>query len=83
MPAPFEFTPDTRIADALDLDPRVIEAMKSLGLKCVDRRGEMCVAAEVETLTDAARYHDVPLDRILGTLNGLGVQAREEKKKED
>ena len=78
MSKAFLFKADTPIVVALDLDPSVIEAMKSLGLKCVNKRDEWCVAAEVETLNDAARYHDVPLDRILGTLNGLGVQAKEE-----
>ena len=75
---PFHFKADTPIAVALELDPRVIEAMKSLGLKCVDKSGEMCVAADVETLTDASRYHDIPLDRILETLNALGVRVKEE-----
>ena len=73
MTEPFLFTPRTNIQEALELDDRVVQALQSLGLKCVDRRSEMCVAAAVETLADASLYHDIPLDRILSTLNGLGL----------
>ena len=74
--ARFVFAPDTQIQTALEADPRVPEALRKLGLKCVDRRGEWCVAAAVESLADAAAYHDVPLDRILEELNRLGVAAK-------
>ena len=70
MPEP-KYTAGTNIQSALEGDPRVLEVMKGLGLKCVDRRGEMCVAAAVETLADAALYHDVPLETILTELNRL------------
>ncbi len=73
MTEPFLFTPRTNIQEALELDDRVVQALQSLGLKCVDRRSEMCVAAAVETLADASLYHDIPLDRILSSLNGLGL----------
>ncbi|HUR39520.1 MAG TPA: DUF1858 domain-containing protein [Planctomycetota bacterium] len=73
MTEPFLFTPRTNIQEALELDDRVVQALQSLGLKCVDRRSEMCVAAAVETLADAALYHDIALDKILTTLNGLGL----------
>jgi hypothetical protein len=69
----FLFTPQTNIQEALELDDRVVLALQAIGLKCVDKRNEMCVAAAVETLADAALYHDLPLDKILSTLNGLGV----------
>lgn len=69
----FLFTSSTKIEEALDLDDRVGLALKGLGLKCLDRRGEMCVAATVETLADAALYHDIPLDKILTALNALGL----------
>lgn len=69
----FLFTPRTNIQEALELDDRVVVALQSLGLKCVDKRNEMCVAAAVETLADAALYHDLPLDKILLTLNELGI----------
>ena len=68
----FLFTPRTNIQEALELDDRVVEALRTLGLKCV-LKDEMCVAAAVETLADAALYHDIPLDRILATLNELGI----------
>ncbi len=73
MTEPFLFTPLTNIQEALELDDRVVQSLQSLGLKCVDRRNEMCVAAAVETLADASLYHDIPLDKILSTLNALGL----------
>jgi len=72
----FLFTPRTNIQEALDLDDRVVVALQSLGLKCVDRHNEMCVAAAVETLADAALYHHIPLDKILLTLNELGLERK-------
>jgi hypothetical protein len=76
MTEPFLFTPRTNIQEALDLDDRVVVALKTLGLKCVDHRDEMCVAAAVETLGDASLYHNIPLDKILLTLNDLGLQKK-------
>lgn len=73
MTEPFLFTAATNIQDALEQDPRVLETLGRLGLKCVDRRGDWCVAAAVETLADAALYHNLPLDRILSDLNGLAI----------
>jgi hypothetical protein len=72
----FLFTPRTNIQEALELDDRVVRALQGIGLKCVDRRNEMCVAAAVETLADAALYHDIPLDKILATLNELGIERK-------
>ena len=77
MTEPFLFTPSTNIQEALELDDRVIRALQSLGLKCVDKRNDWCVAAAVETLADAALYHDLPLDKILQTLNGLGLPKKD------
>lgn len=76
MTEPFLFTPDTNIEKALDQDDRVGQALKSLGLKCLGRDDEMCVAASVETLKDAALYHDIPLEKILSALNALGIVAK-------
>lgn len=75
-PSPF-FAAETNIMNALERDDAVIVALKGLGLKCVDSSGEMCVAAEVETLADAARYHEVELGKILETLNGLDLKPKE------
>lgn len=72
----FVFTAETRILHALELDPRVIEAFKKLGLKCIDKRGEACAAVEVETLADASRYHDIGLETILAELNALKIQPK-------
>lgn len=70
------FEPGTRIQEALDLDDRVGQTLRRLGLKCVDRTGEACVAAESETLADAARYHDVGLEAILNELNALKIRRK-------
>lgn len=75
MSEAFLFTPRTNVQEALELDDRVVRALQGLGLKCV-LKDEMCVAAAVETLADAALYHDIPLDRILTTLNDLGLQKK-------
>jgi hypothetical protein len=66
------FDPKTKIQLAIEADPRVVEVLKKLGLKCVDRRGELCVAAEIENFEDAALYHEIPLERILEELDRLG-----------
>lgn len=63
---------ETNILKAIEADPRIAEVLKKLGLKCIDRYGELCVAAEVETFADAALYHEIPLERILGELDRLG-----------
>jgi hypothetical protein len=76
MSEPFPFAPETRILEALESDDRVIEAFRRLGLKCLDSRGELCAAVEVETLRDASLYHQVPLKKILEELNRLGVVRR-------
>jgi hypothetical protein len=73
MPEPFTFTAETNIEQALLLGDRVVEALKALGLKCVDKRDEMCPAATVETLREASLYHEIPLERILSTLNALQI----------
>lgn len=66
------YAADTNIAKAIEGDERIVEVLKKLGLKCVDRRGELCVAADVETFADAALYHEIPLDAILEALDRLG-----------
>ena len=73
MAEPFVFTAGTHIEQALLLDDRVEAALKALGLKCVDRHGEMCPAAAVETLREASLYHEIPLEKILEALNALQV----------
>jgi hypothetical protein len=76
MVEPFRFEPGTNIQAVLLLDDRVAQTLRRLGLKCVDKSGETCVAAEVETLADAARYHGVGLEAILNDLNELGINPR-------
>jgi len=73
---PFRFEAGTNIQEALQAGDPVAGAFKRLGLKCVDRGGEMCVAAEGETLADAARFHGIDLDAILGELNRLEVKPK-------
>lgn len=72
----FVFTRDTRIQEALDLGDAVVEAFRRLGLKCPN-----CVAAEKETLTQAALYHQMDLQRILDELNRLNVAPLEDEDK--
>ena len=66
------YTAATNIYKAIEADERVVEVLKRLGLKCIDKRGELCVAAEVESFAEAALYHEIELDRILDALNRLG-----------
>ncbi len=69
----------------LKVQNRVIEALRGLGLKCVIKVGkddEMCVGAAVETFSDAARYHDVDLDKILNTVNRLNLPPKPQPGKE-
>jgi len=73
MTAPVQFTAETNIEQALLMDDRVVKALQALGLKCVDKRDEMCVAASVETLREASLYHDIPLEKILAALNALQI----------
>ena len=74
-----EFTEATPIVEALKRDRRVVEAFRTLGLKCVERP-EWCVAVEVETLRHAALYHEVDLTTLLDTLNGLDLPKTETQK---
>ncbi len=69
MGQPFRFEARTNIREALERGEWVLEVFRRLGLKCVDRRQELCVAADVETLEDAARYHGIALQTLLGELN--------------
>jgi hypothetical protein len=74
MAAPFVFSAGTPILEALELDPeKVGAALKRLGLKCVGKGEEWCAAVAAETLADAARYHEVPLEKILAELNALAI----------
>ena len=47
---------------------QVEEEFRRFGLKCFD-----CAATEVETLRDAARYHEKPLEEILEALKKLKI----------
>lgn len=70
----FIFKAETSILDALELGPKVEEAFRGLGLKCPGKpKGEWCAAVEVETLSDASRYHEIDLQKILDALNALDI----------
>lgn len=77
MSGSFVFTGQTNIADALELDPRVVEAFRAMGLRCPGRtpKRDWCVASEKETLADAALYHERELEPILRELNALAIPA--------
>lgn len=66
------YSAEQNILKAIEADARVVDVLKKLGLKCVDRHGELCVAAEVESFADAALYHEIPLETILEALDRLG-----------
>ncbi len=71
---PFEFTASTGILQALDLDDRVAEVFRKLGMRCWPKRdADWCVAAEKETLAEAALYHEMDLAKLLAELNALGI----------
>lgn len=74
----FLFTAQTNIAEAMELDPRVVEAFRALGLKCPGRtpQREWCIAAEQETLAEAALYHERDLETILRALNDLKIPGK-------
>jgi len=71
----FIFTAQTNIAEAMEMDARVVEAFRTLGLNCPGRtpKREWCVASEKETLADAAIYHERELAPILQALNELKI----------
>ena len=71
MSAAFRFTAETNLQEAIDLDPRVVDAFHKLGLKCFD-----CAAAPVETLREAARYHEKNLEEILSALQALDLSGK-------
>ena len=74
----FVFTARTNIAEALELGPRVVEAFRSMGLRCPGRtpKRDWCVASEKETLADAATFHERELEPILRELNALAIPAQ-------
>jgi hybrid cluster-associated redox disulfide protein len=59
------FTKETNIQEILNKGEVVEQIFRKLGLKCIQ-----CVAAEKETLQDAARYHGIPVERIINELEG-------------
>ena len=74
----YVFTARTVIADAMELDARVVEAFRTLGLRCPGRtpKREWCVAADRETLADAAVFHERELEPILRALNDLRIPGK-------
>jgi len=76
MSEPSRLDAGTNIQKALQWGEPAVQAFRRLGLKCVDRTGETCVAAEAETLADAARYHGIRLEAILEELGRLPAGAK-------
>jgi hybrid cluster-associated redox disulfide protein len=70
----FVFEASTKIQEAMDLSPEVLEAFKRLGLKCFD-----CPAAEIEDLRLGALYHEKNLEEILRELNRLKIEKPQKK----
>ena len=75
---PLVFTERSNIFEAMNADPRVVEAFRALGLRCPGRRPgrEWCVASEKETLAEAALYHERDVATILQALNDLRIPAK-------
>jgi hypothetical protein len=74
----FVFTARTVIAEAMELDPRVVEAFRALGLRCAGKtpKREWCVASDRETIADAAVFHERELEPILRALNDLRIPGK-------
>ncbi len=55
----------------------VIEVFRNFGMRCWKTGDEdPCIATEVETLDQAALYHDMTLDKLLEALNALKLPAK-------
>jgi hybrid cluster-associated redox disulfide protein len=60
------FREDTLIKDVIAARPGAGAVLASYGLSCGS-----CLAASMETLSDAANVHDVPVGQLLAELNAL------------
>ena len=65
------FREDTLIKDVIASRPGAGAVLESHGLSCGS-----CLAASMETLSDAANVHDVPVDQLLAELNELDSTTR-------
>ena len=65
------FREDTLIKDVIAARPEAGAVLERHGLGCGS-----CLAAAMETLSDAANVHDVPVDQLLAELNGLDTTTR-------
>ena len=55
----------------------VIEIFRNFGMRCWKKDDdEPCIATEVETLTEAALYHEMELGKLLDALNALKIPAK-------
>ncbi len=55
----------------------VIEVFRNFGMRCWKKGDEEpCIATEVETLSEAALYHDMELGKLLEALNALNIPAK-------
>jgi hypothetical protein len=64
------FRPDMLVLDALEAHPGAAEVFIRLGYRCV-AQDDWCVVIEKDTLAEAARLHEKPLDELLAALNAL------------
>jgi hybrid cluster-associated redox disulfide protein len=65
------FTRDMTILEALQAHSRSREVFMRSGMTCVN-----CMGAQMETLEEGARMHELDVDGLLEELNGLEEEER-------
>ncbi len=65
------FTRDMTILEALQAHPRSREVFMRSGMTCVN-----CMGAQMETIEEGARMHELDVDGLLEELNGLEEEER-------
>ena len=60
------FLKETRIEDAILIDPRVADVFQQHGMPCIG-----CLASSVETLENGCSMHNVDIEKLLKDLNEL------------
>lgn len=61
-----EITKDTIISEVLKIKPDAFKVLMSYGMGCLG-----CPSAQMETLEDAAKIHDINIDELLEKLAAL------------
>jgi hypothetical protein len=74
---PEEGTNDCPRCGGTGAEPKVADLFRSRGMHCW-RKGdrEWCIAAEKETLGEAALFHEMDLEKFLADLNALEIPTK-------